>query len=274
MSIVREVAFVLAGCAACGFQPSVASKIDARDVPADSPISVDDAGTTGPLDAPRDACGVTDPSLRLCLELDESGLATATSAVDGSGKNHDPAIAGLSVVSRMVPATSQAAQLSATSRITLSQHSDFDLQHFTLVAWMKRGALDPTQTQGVIDTGTQYSLSIDTFGRVQCGVTHNGTTTYPGLAQTNGNEWDLVACTYDGANLCGYAFQNGSATPQTSCNGYTQSLDTDRGYGTTIGEWAVPTAGSQFNGSLDQIRIYARALSRQELCTAGGLSGC
>lgn len=271
---MRELAFVLVGCAACGFRPSLASESDARVVPADSPRAIDDVSTIGPLDAPRNACGVTDTSLRLCLELDEPGLATATTAVDGSGNGHDPTISNLTVVTRPVPASSQAAQLSSASRITLSQQADFDVQHFTLVAWMKRGALNPTQTQGLIDTGTQYSLSIDTFGRVQCGVTHDGTTTYPALAQTNGNEWDLVACTYDGANLCGFAFQNGSANPQTSCNGYTQSLDTDRGYGTTIGEWAVPTAGSQFVGSLDQIRIYARALSRQELCTAGGLSGC
>lgn len=274
MRTVRELAFVLVGCAACGFQPSVASESDARIAPADSRGAADDAASVGPFDAPRNACGVTDTSLRLCLELDEPGLATATTAVDGSGNHHDPAIANLAVVTRTVPASSQAAQLSPASTITVAQQADFDLQHFTLVAWMKRGGLNPTQTLGVIDTGTQYSLSIDTFGRVQCGVTHNGTTTYPALAQTNGNEWDLVACTYDGANLCGFAFQNGSANPQTSCNGYNQSLDTDRGYGTTIGEWAVPTAGSQFVGSLDQIRIYARALSRQELCTAGGLSGC
>jgi hypothetical protein len=164
-------------------------------------------------------------------------------------------------------------QLSSTSTITLAQHSDFDLQQFTLTARIKRGS-NPAQTQGVVDTGAQYSLSIDTFGRVQCGVTHDGTTTYPGLAQTDGNEWDLVACTYDGANLCGYAFPNGSASPAMACDAYTQSLDTNAGYGTTIGEWAVPTSGSQFVGSLDQVRIYARALSRQELCTAAGLSGC
>jgi hypothetical protein len=88
-------------------------------------------------------------------------------------------------------------------------------------------------------------------------------TTSPGLAQTNGNEWDLVACTYDGANLCGYAFPNGSASPATTCNAYTQSLDTNVGYGTTIGECAIPTYGSQFVRSLDQVRIYARTLSRR-----------
>ena len=272
---------MLVGCAACSFRPlgaasdAPAMPLHDSEVTGDGPVTPPDGPElVGDGDAPANSCTTTDASLRLCLELDEQGLATASTALDSSGRGHDPAIANLTVVTRTVPTSSQAVQLSSTSTITIPQQTDFDLQQFTLTAWIKRGASAPAQTQGVIDTGTQYSLSIDTFGRVQCGVTHNGTTTYPGLAQTGGNEWDLVACTYDGANLCGYAFQNGSATPQTACNGYTNSLDTNAGYGTTIGQWALPTSGSQFIGSLDQVRIYARALSRAELCTAAGLSGC
>lgn len=268
-------AAAILGCAACGFSPRSAD--DARPIsPADAPLG-GDAPLTGdaPLasDAPSNPCHTSDTSLRLCLEFDEPGLAMATTALDSSGHGHNATIAGINGAMRTVPASSPAVQLSSTSTITLAQDSDFDLQQFTLTAWIKRGN-NLAQTQGVVDTGAQYSLSIDTFGRVQCGVTHGGTTTYPGLAQTNGNEWDLVACTYDGANLCGYAFPNGSASPASACNGYAQSVDTNAGYGTTIGQWAVPTSGSQFIGSLDQVRIYARELSRQELCTAAGLSGC
>jgi hypothetical protein len=271
---VRNVVVALVGCAACGFH--VPSTGEAPMPPdgtqfADAP-SIDGSKVGG--DAAPNACHTTDASLRLCVEFDDPGLAMATTALDGSGLAHDPAIANMTVGTRTVPAQSQAAQLSSTSTITLATQADFDLQQFTLTAWMKRGASNPAQTQGVIDTGAQYALSIDTFGRVQCGVTHNGTTTYPGLAQTNGNEWDLVACTYDGAKLCGYAFPNGSASAQTTCNTFVQSLDTNAGYGTRIGRWAVPTSGSQFIGSLDQVRIYARALSEQELCTAAGLTGC
>ena len=273
---MRGFAMTLAACAACGFRPAPST--------GDAPPMADGSMVAGDVtipgdgtlagDAPSNPCHTTDASLRLCLELDEPGLAMATIALDSSGHAHDPAIANLTATMRTVPAPSAAVQLSSSSTITLAQDNDFNLQQFTLTAWMKRGGSNPAQTQGVVDTGAQYSLSIDTFGRVQCGVTHNGTTTYPGLAQTNGNEWDLVACTYDGTNLCGYVFPNGSASATTACNGYTQSLDTNAGYGTTIGRWAVPTSGSQFVGSLDQVRIYARALSKHDLCTAAGLSGC
>jgi hypothetical protein len=266
---VQRYAVALLGCAACSFRFRAID--DAPPIPPDDSPLASDTMLAG--DGPSNPCHTTDASLRLCLEFDEPGLAMATTALDSSGHAHNPMIANITGVMRTVPASSPAVQLSSTSTITLAQHSDFDLQQFTLTAWIKRGG-NPAQTQGVVDTGGQYSLSIDTFGRVQCGVTHGGTTTYPGLAQTNGNEWDLVACTYDGANLCGYAFPNGSASPSTTCNEYTQSLDTSVGYGTTIGEWAIPTSGSQFVGSLDQVRIYARALSHQELCTAAGLSGC
>lgn len=279
---MRRVSIIaLVSCAGCSFQHGVAVT---GDVPMQPEDAKHDSGSDSdapsidapkvPVDAPPNACDTTDTSLRLCIEFDESDLATATTARDGSGLAHDMAIDNIAVASRNVPAQSQAAQLSSSSTIKLAQHADFDLQQFTVTAWIRRGASNPAQTQGVIDTGAQYALSIDTFGRVQCGITHDGTTTFPGLAQTSGNQWNLVACTYNGSNLCGYAFQNGSASPQTECDSYTQSVDTNAGYGTTIGAWAVPTSGSQFIGSVDQVRVYARALSQQELCTAAGISGC
>lgn len=276
----RVIIGALLSCAACSFQHGALADMpmqpdDAK--PDDAKHDSDAPAMDGPNvaeDAALNACDTTDASLRLCIEFDEPDLATATTARDGSGLAHDMTIANIAVAPRTVPAQSQAAQLSSTSTIKLAQHQDFDLQQFTVTAWIKRGASNPAQTQGVIDTGAQYALSIDTFGRVQCGVTHDGTTTFPGLAQTSGNEWNLVACTYNGSNLCGYAFQNGSASPQTECSSFTQSLDTNAGYGTTIGAWAVPTSGSQFIGSLDQVRVYARALTQQELCTAAGLNGC
>ncbi len=109
----------------------------------------------------------------------------------------------------------------------------------------------------------QYSLSIDTFGRVQCGVTHDGTRPTRGWRRPTGTNGISSRARTTARTCAAMRFPNGSASPATTCNAYTQSLDTNVGYGTTIGECAIPTYGSQFVGSLDQVRIYARTLSRR-----------
>ena len=227
-------------------------------------------------DAALPRCDTSDPSLKLCLEFDEGGLATATTALDGSGLHHDPTIANVTVATRTVPMRSQAVQTAGNTSMSIAPSSDFDLQQFTLSAWIKHGGNPPMQ-QGVVDTGKQYTLSIDNNGNVVCAVSHNGTTfgLVPG-APTNTNEWDVVACTYDGSQLCAWTFQNGSSTAMGGCGPFSQSIDTNGGFGTTIASWAqtpIPPS-SHFIGSIDQVRIYGRALTSQELCTAAGLANC
>lgn len=266
---MRVVAVAL--LAGCAFHRGSAATAQPDDAPGDQ-IAMHDTTLDVAVDALPPNCKVADSSLVLCLELDEPGLAAASSAIDGSGRHHDPALSGVAgVTSRTVPSTSQAITLTSSTDITLAQQADFDLQHFTLSAWVRRNA---QAEMGVFDTGKQYTMSLNGGdGTVECAVSNQSNTTgVGGLSPTGSNEWDLVACTYDGAQFCSYSFRNGSSVSESGCIPYTLSLDTNVGNGSSIGEWV--DGNSHFTGTLDQVRVYSRALSAHELCVNGGLSGC
>ena len=223
---------------------------------------------TGP---PPPLCDVTDSSLVWCLEFDEAGLASATTTLDGAGQHLDPAISGINVVTRNVPANSQAIALTASSSASITKPSAFDLQAFTLTAWVYRSS---NSELGVIDTSRQYTMSISSVDHtVECSASNQiGTIgTLVSVSATGANEWDLIACTFDGQHLCSYSLRNGSTTAVGGCGNFNQTLGTSGGT-TTVGQWA--NGSSHFVGQIDQLRIYTRALSATEICQNGGLSGC
>jgi hypothetical protein len=265
---VRAVfAALLAGC---GFQHGEVTS-EPKDAPADLPVIHDAPGDAALIDAPPPLCAITDPSLVLCLEFDETGLAGLGTALDGSGKHHDATIANIGIVRRNVPAPSQALALSSTSKIAIATSTDFDIQHFTLSAWVMR---DATAEMGVFDVGKQYTMSISSSnGEVECAVSHaTSTTGFTAGSTTNQNEWDLVACTYDGTNFCSYSFRGGDTDGQQACINYNMTIDTNVRMGESVGEWVGGT--SHLTGGIDQVRVYNRALDEHDLCVNGGLSGC
>ncbi len=254
--------------AGCGFEHGAAQSAGSTDAPRsiDAPA---DARTN--IDAPpAPPCRTADASLVWCLELDEANLASAATALDSSGLHHDPAIANLTTTTRSVPASSQAITLTTSSTMSLAKPSDFDLQAFTITAWVRRSS---NGELGIVDTSKQYTMSItSTDHTVECALANGGqTVSYAGSAQTGMGEWDLVACTYDQSEVCEYSFRNGSASSQSGCSGRNEMTATT-GTLTTVGSWADGT--SHFIGDVDQVRLYSRALTQQEICTAGGLAGC
>jgi len=276
--IVRALALAMM-VGGCGFQPgSVAGDGDAdggtgTDAGAPAHDTSFDSNRVA-SDTAMPSCAVSDPDLRLCLEFDDPNLATATIAVDGSGLHHDATVSNIGVVTRTVPTTSQAITSDDTTAIRIAKSSDFDLQTFTLSAWVNRTAL---AEYGLFDTGKQYTISINNGnGQVECAVSNNGNTTSQIAAQTAQDEWDLVACTYDGTQLCAISFRNGSTSSQSACVGYNMTLDTGEPSGSAVAAWAASstTLQSHLIGAIDQVRVWARALSTQEICTAGGLAGC
>ncbi len=259
----------LAVCvAACGFEHGAAEPSNSSDAPRPIDAAVDARRIVDAPPAPP--CQTSDTSLVWCLELDEPNLASATTALDSSGLHHDPAITNLTTTTRSVPASSQAVTLTTSSTMSLAKPSDFDLQSFTITAWVRRNS---NSELGIVDTSKQYTMSItSTDHTVECALSNGGqTVSYDGSAQTGMSEWDLVACTYDQSEVCEYSFRNGSASAQSGCSGRNQTTATS-GTLTTVGSWADGT--SHFVGDVDQVRLYSRALTQQEICTAGGLTGC
>ena len=221
-------------------------------------------------DGPPPLCDTTDPSLKLCLEFDERGLATATTARDGSGLGHDAAIASIAITTRTVPTASQAIVSSSSTSMWLAKSSDFNLQHFTLTAWVNYHAT-PASQQGVIDTGKQYTMSINNNDQVQCAISNGGNTFGLNLNVTVAHDaWQLIGCTYDGTTWCALALRGTSLNQQ--CQGFTKSVDTSPTAGTAIAGWATSPVSANFIGSIDQVRIYGRALSSSEVCAAAGVT--
>ena len=232
-----------------------------------------------PVDAPPPlSCAAPDTAgLVLCLELDDPGLTTAT---DTSTHGHNAVISNVTVANpaRTVPAVSQAAQITPTSSIRIPDSSDFNAQKFTVMAWVHREALPATNTAyGLIDVGFQYQMRIDDQSQVICDLVSGGTAY---AAVGNGvalNEWDLVACTYDGAELCATVFRNGSANAMSGCMAWQKTVNMVPISGISIADLITPigsATGVRLVGKLDSVRVFTRALTQQQLCLAGGITGC
>ena len=91
------------------------------------------------------------------------------------------------------------------------------------------------------------------------------------------NKWTLVACTYDSPELCMYTFPNGTHPGTVDCGNTDGALiDVSINAGGTIGAMFDTSTQpvQKLSGSSDSVRVYSRALSTTQLCTAGGLTGC
>jgi hypothetical protein len=266
--------------AACSYTPP-----DNREIDTDAPVLPNPTDPDGPLppdsavdiDAPPQVtCTTTDTSLKLCLELEDQSTGVA---IDGSGGNHDAAVTNATAATRNVPVTSRALTVGSSSSIMIGDSSDFDVQTLTISAWVKRSATPSfNQRYGVVDVGRkQAALALDDQGRVVCMVRTAQDIWVGTGGATSVNEWSLVACTYDAPDLCMYTFKGGSSTPTVEC-GQTDgaAIDMTVNAGGTIGALFDSSNQpiSKLAGSIDSIRVYGRALSESQLCTANGLSGC
>jgi len=263
---------------ACSYQPPAAGPGD-DDVGVDAPTT--DPGTDAPqveLDAPPQVtCTTSDGSLTLCLEFED---AATTIALDGSGRGHDASVANASAVTRDVPELSRALAIQPATTIMIPDSPDFDVQTLTVSAWVQRTGLPQNgQRFGVVDVGRkQAAIAIDGNGDLVCMVRTTAGDTWVGTGgAVPANSWTLTACTYDAPTLCMYTFTSGNPTPTSECGDTDgEPLDTSSPAGGTIGALfdTANTPSSKLAGNVDSIRLYGRALTATQLCTAGGLTGC
>ncbi len=127
----------------------------------------------------------------------------------------------------------------------------------TITAWIK--ATTTTVTQSIIDDdngGTiGYFFRVGSTGKLSARLT---ATTITGNTTLQPNTWYHVALVYDGANV--YVYLNGisDATPVARTGSITYS-----GASKAIGK--RPASGAQFNGTIDEVRMYDRGLSASEI---------
>lgn len=132
----------------------------------------------------------------------------------------------------------------------------------TMSAWVKPTATDSTRDIFAKQNSGDYWMLRINSGEWQCIVNSGGDFSDPGSVITNStaavaSTWQHVACTFDGKTVAIYV--NGELK---RTNSYTGSISTNSG-GLRIG--VNGSSNQDFSGSIDEARLYNRALSPSEI---------
>jgi hypothetical protein len=252
-------------------------ELRAADAPTNADVRRFDGASTLDIGVPPDlaapACGTSDAALVLCLEFNEAGLATATTAVDSSPAHNDAAISDITVTTRDVPTTSQAIDVTSSSSVTVAASSDFGSTKYTTSAWFNiSGSAPPGPQAGIVGTST-YGLDIQgNNGRAMCTIeTNHGNFQVTGTLQLPSGTWGFAACTYDGMQLCVYNGATATDLEQASCMQPGGALTASS---SILDVGSEPQGLEPFTGGVDSVCVFTRALTAAEVCAESGVSGC
>lgn len=250
-------AFVLATLCSwgCTFQPGTVSDMPADDDPGGGSGGAGPTEVDAGVEPQLRACTFADSELRLCLEFEDRKFSP--SVTDASQRQLQPTASG---VSEVVHGTGYAAAMTITSRIDVPESTALDPQTaLTIEMWIWPGF---EQSANLLVNPNQYSLQLAGDGRIGCQLPAAAAwTSDERVAEPH--EWTHVACTFAPDSGI-HVYVNGrSGDGSSSSSG---GLSTQGTQGTRI--------GAGFGGGLDDIRIYGRALSPQEVCRHAGRETC
>lgn len=231
-----------------------------------------DPGDPGdPTDTPiARKCSTTDAALELCVDF-EDGNGASLIPTDGSGKNRVITLAqDIDFMQRGTsPNVELAGQLSSASRLQVAETAALDItQNLTLSMWMKVGTAS-ANAYWLLDNNTQYHVSFQPDGQVRCGL--GSEVVSSGALRIYDQDWHHIGCTYEGAQL--KLFVDGS---RVGCRSLETMIATGGSVGTSIGAniSAGPTFSDQFIGGLDNVQVFSRTLTDQQICEAAGHTSC
>ena len=149
-----------------------------------------------------------------------------------------------------------------------------NLSSFSISAWLyaptgiKGRILDKNQTSGNIDPISGWYFSIDSNSAIRFAVEF-GLQVLKRISSTNIlnlNTWNNVLLTWDGSSSATnvHIFVNGIEASYTTTQDASGSRTSDSASNLAIGA-NIPDQSSGFNGSLDDVRIYNRVLSADEI---------
>jgi len=183
---------------------------------------------------------------------------SGTTAKDTSGNNNNGTISG---ATKAIGKLGQGTDFSvATNVVTVPDKDNLDgMSQLTLSAWINpRTSGIGTSFGRIIEKGNGSSYNFLFVGNnLECdiGVTAVGSTTSPLSGKYN--SWHHVDCVYDGANVSIYL--DGVSVASAAKTGVVGSGSTAMTIGNNV-------AGDRtFNGKIDDVRIYNRALSANEI---------
>jgi hypothetical protein len=237
---------------ACGFTAGMPDEDDGGG---------DDMGQPQPQPTAR-KCATTDPALRLCIDFDDNETLTS----DGSGLGHDAIGTGYSVMTR---STEQAVMVDAQTQLVVAETPDLDIADNLTITLLARPSSRPANTKAywALDNNKQYFISYQDNGQFRCGI---GNATVDAPIGVSANSWYHVACTVDRGQL--KLFVEGQLAGCRTVGPIPVDGTEGLAIGGNIG--ANSAFSDQFVGGLDNIQVFARAYSMDEVCAAAGQSGC
>lgn len=230
--------------------------------------------TDSPADAPAVApgCELIPLGQVACYQFEDllgSGVFT-----DGSGNARDAVATGFSTVTRDVPTASQAIVPGANASAKVTDTAAFHLNgDFTITAWIRPENPDPGTNEGLVDHEGAWALSIFQ-GKLRCWSNRDAGLFVVETSSWINNAWQLVAC--EVTNNQGCIVQIDQDGVQTKTCATVSTPGSNGGNGISIGSFQDGGGAAQepWNGALDDLRIYARALDDSELCTLSGHAAC
>ncbi len=139
--------------------------------------------------------------------------------------------------------------------MTVTDANSLDVTQVTIAAWVNPN--DITDTWGrVVDKANSYILHVTSGEVAQCNIYADASGDV-GTASLTQNEWAHIVCTYDGENV--RVYKNGVLQDTTARTGNIATTANNVYIGGNTG------GTRDFNGELDETRIYNRALSDREV---------
>jgi len=246
----------------------------------DNPGGDDDDDGSGGDDAPTQVgCHNDRDKAVLCVDFEDAPLTTT--AVDHSlgGPNN----VALTDVMGTDHSGQQAALLDASSTLVVAESPSLDFtNNWTLELYVYA---DPLPTSGgallggplpppppppvywMFNNNNQYGMELRQDGTVRCVI---DTKTVDSMQRVVERAWTHVACVYDGGKL--HVFVDGIASECITSG----AAPTDGVDGSSIGG-NIDRDGNikeKFIGALDNVALYASALSSQRICELAGHTSC
>jgi hypothetical protein len=261
------VALQAAALSGCSFDPAaVGSSFDGGRPDPDAAVTTADPDASPPPPG-TPFCDAQDVDLAACwtFELsDEPNRLDDGSAYGnhGSVKNadHTVGVAGLalSITDETIIYVPDSESLDAEDAVTIE-------------GWLKLTSMPTDQRGWMVDNQGQYGLAITAQGEVRCTGGGGNALSIVTLTQ---EIWTHVACVFDGDEGAQTVYVNGSPSGSDAQDSMLAVAPND---GLVLGGDS-PCSQAPCNellvSTLDQVRIWRRARTAAEICTAAGRASC
>jgi hypothetical protein len=212
---------------------------------------------TDPASGEPDAAAPSDPEkLKICPRLGDLALCLRFEgqALDESAHLHPLTISNV----EFQPGVTRLAGSFAAGGIAVPESSALDTPRLTIEAWINPRVLPAPGTQmGVVDNNGQWGMFLRPDGAVVC--LGRGIVTAPGAAEVG--KWHALACTFDEKALAIYV--DGVKKAEVVSLGPLLGGGTT---GTSVGH--DNPLGSDYDGLLDNVRIWRIVRTPQQICGA------